>query len=353
MKHYVLPALRITIALLIAIALTKIAFFPGDAQDTDTKADITPTYEVTTQTTTAFIGDISNTIDVQGKIVEDKPLEAQATLNGVVDSFAVDKGATVNQGEPLVYLKHVEEREPITSTDAEGNTTTTPSEPRVTWATVYAPASGVVSFNVIKDQATSVGVVVATVAPGTFSATGTVTAAQQYQLTNAPTSAMLAVEGGPAPYECTGLKIGTKNTTSTTTDTSGNTTTTTGDGTSVEVRCAVPSDQQVFPGLKVTISIDSGSASGAVLVPISAVEGSVTSGNVWVVTDPAMPDAAEKREVSLGITDGTSIQVTQGLAEGEEILLFVPNKDTKRSGEPNTCEPDGSVCYDETGQEIL
>ena len=41
-------------------------------------------------------------------------------------------------------------------------------------------------------------------------------ASQQYRLTSAPTSATLSVEGGPAPFSCSDLTIGTKPTTSTT-----------------------------------------------------------------------------------------------------------------------------------------
>lgn len=35
------------------------------------------------------------------------------------------------------------------------------------------------------------------------------------------------------------------------------------------------------------------------------------------------------------------------------VLTFVPGKDVQRTGTPNTCEPDNSVCYDENGKEIL
>ena len=321
MKRYVLPALKILIALVIAVALTKIAFFPSQTEGAS--AGPTPGFSVGTQTTTATLGDISNTIDVKGQIVEDAALEAQATLEGVIEGFAVDKGATVTQGAPLLTIVKTEAQDPqvIGETDEKGMV---PQPDKVTRAVVYAPAAGVVSFNVIKDQQTNVGMVVATVTPGTFSATGTITPSQQYQLTNAPTTAD---------------------------PTSGDVTTTTGDGTSVEVRCPVPGDQKVFPGLPVTIGIDAGSATGALLVPVTAVEGSTTKGNVWVVTDPEAPEKAEKREVTLGINDGVNIQVTEGLSEGEEILLFVPGKDTTRTGEPNTC--DDYVCYDENGQEIL
>ena len=207
--------------------------------------------------------------------------------------------------------------------------------------------------NVLKQKETGVGVVVATIAPSTYSATGTITASQQYRLTNAPATATVSTNDGPAPFSCLSLKIGTKENTSTTTGQDGQPTTKAGDGTSVEVRCSVPAEQQVFAGLKATIGIDAGSASGAVLVPVTAVEGSVTAGNVWVVTDPDNPRGAEKREVSLGINDGTSIQVTDGLTGGETILQYVPGKDIVRTGTPNTCEPDNSACYDENGQEIL
>lgn len=190
--------------------------------------------------------------------------------------------------------------------------------------------------------------------PQTYSATGDITAAQQYRLTNAPAAATISTTDGPAPFSCTDLKIGTKENTSTTTGQDGSSTTTSsGDGTKVEVRCSVPAEQQVFAGLKITIGIDAGSATGAVLAPVTAVEGSVTTGNVWVVTDPDNPKDAEKREVSLGINDGTNIQITNGLAEGETILQYVPGKDIVRTGNPNTCEPDNSACYDENGKEIL
>ncbi|VEG27286.1 efflux RND transporter periplasmic adaptor subunit [Actinomyces howellii] len=350
MKRYILPSIRIMLAAVIAVALTKIAFFP----DTEgTTASISPGYEVVAQTTTAQVMDVTNTVDVTGQVVQDKAVEAQATLSGVVDSLAVDKGVTVNQGEPLLHIKRTVPQAPTTTTDEEGNPVTTAVPDVVTWSTVYAPATGVVSFNVIKDQETSVGMVVATVSPGTYSAVGTISPSLQYRLTNAPATATITLEGGPAPFECSGLQIGTKETTSTTTSATGATTTTTGDGTSVEVRCAVPPEQQVFPGLKATIGIDAGSAPGALVVPVSAVEGSTTTGNVWVVTDPDKPDEAEKRQVTLGITDGKVVQVTEGLAEGEKVLLFVPNKDVLRTGKPNTCDPDGSVCYDENGKEIL
>ena len=154
-KKYILPAVKIFIAVVIAIALTKIAFFSG--QEGQNQADISSGLEVTTRTTTATVGDITSTVEVKGQVVQDKAVEAKATLTGTVDSLTVAKDAMITQGEPLLYLKKTEPQEP--KTDAEGNTVT-PSD-KVTWGTVYAPVSGKVTYNVIENQDTTTGMVVA------------------------------------------------------------------------------------------------------------------------------------------------------------------------------------------------
>ncbi|WP_194948285.1 efflux RND transporter periplasmic adaptor subunit [Actinomyces trachealis] len=350
MKRYVLPTFKVLLALIATVALVKIAFFPSTGNSAT--ADLKPGFEVTTPTATITTGDITNTVDVAGQIVEDAAVDAKTSFTGTVDSFAVAKEATVAEGSPLIYLKKVEPQEPIVDTGAEGKPTSTKVPDKVTWSTVFAPAAGVVHFSVIENQEVTVGTVVATISPGTYSATGNISPAQQYRLTNAPTEALVTIQNGPAPFSCKNLKIGTKANTSTTTSGDGSTTTSTGDGTRVEVRCSVPTDQKVFPGLTATIGISSGSASGTLMAPVTAVEGSVGSGSVWVLSDPANPESAVKTPVTLGITDGINIQITEGVKDGDTILQFVPGKDVKRTGKPNTCEPDGSVCYDEKGEEI-
>ena len=358
MKRYIMPTLKVLIAAAIAVALTKIAFFPSSSAPT--QAGLEPGFTVSAPTVTVATGDISNAVAVEGQIVEDAPLEAKSTLAGTVARLIYEEGATVSAGEPIMTLKKVEAPEPAApaapADEGEAPRATQP-EPKTTWVDVYAPASGTVKYKVIRDQETPVGTVVATVAPGTYSAKGTITASQQYRLTSPPTEASVSVDSGPAPFSCTDLKVGTRDSTAA----SANANPAAGeagsapapeDANKVEVRCSVPSDQQVFPGLKATINIDAGSATGALLVPVSAVEGNYSTGVVWVLSDPEDPSSAVKTDVTLGINDGTSIQVTDGVAEGDTILQFVPGKDVKRKGEPNSCEPDGSVCYDEKGEEI-
>jgi membrane fusion protein (multidrug efflux system) len=67
-----------------------------------------------------------------------------------------------------------------------------------------------------------------------------------------------------------------------------------------------------------------GTAENVLVVPVTAVQGSVQTGNVWVV---AGDGTEEMRAVTLGLSDGDQIEVREGLAEGEQVLQFVPVPD--------------------------
>jgi len=103
------------------------------------------------------------------------------------------------------------------------------------------------------------------------------------------------------------------------------------------VMCAIPAGVTAFPGLGATIEVTNGTAADAVVVPITAVQGTVQKGNVWVV---AADGTNEKRAVALGLTDGKNVQVTEGLAVGDTILEFIPVPGG--TGQPVDC----SVTYD-------
>ncbi|WAP52798.1 hypothetical protein OL239_06355 [Arthrobacter sp. ATA002] len=124
------------------------------------------------------------------------------------------------------------------------------------------------------------------------------------------------------------------------------------------VSCSIPADVPVFAGLGAAIDITAGQAEGVVTVPTTAVRGAVQTGIVWVMPGgAAAPEAAGtdgpagggagggggagdgaaagpgldggagaavEREVSLGLNDGQTVEITAGLAEGEMVLQFVP-----------------------------
>ncbi len=375
MKRYLLTGLKVLLALVVTAALVKLAFFPDSEQTAPTAAQTG--FSVSTPLVTVTKADVKSAVDIDGQVVADAPTQVPATSVGTVARLYFDNGATVTSGEPILTIKKTET---VTTTDngsngsngANGSSdskgagsadssdsdskadTTPKTTEKVTYIDVYAPATGTINYSVIKDQETTVGTSIASISTGTYSATGTISTAQQYQLTQAPTSATLTIKSGPAPFACNNLKIGTGTASAPTNSTAAPKDTTdasSGDGTTVQVRCAVPADKKVFPGLKATISIAVGEAKGALTVPLTAVQGNYATGKVWVVPDPAKPTKTVETTVKLGINDGNQIVVTSGLKEGDSILQFVPGQDVDKTGKPNSCDPDGT-CYDSAGKEI-
>lgn len=374
-KRYLLTGLKVLLALVVTAALVKLAFFPDSEQTTPTAAQTG--FSVSTPLVTVTKADVKSAVDIDGQVVADAPTQVPATSVGTVARLYFDNGATVTSGEPILTIKKTET---VTTTDngsngsngANGSSdskgagsadssdsdskadTTPKTTEKVTYIDVYAPATGTINYSVIKDQETTVGTSIASISTGTYSATGTISAAQQYQLTQAPTSATITIKSGPAPFACGNLKIGTGTASAPTNSTAAPKDTTdasSGDGTTVQVRCAIPADKKVFPGLKATISIAVGEAKGALTVPLTAVQGNYATGKVWVVPDPAKPTKTVETTVKLGINDGNQIVVTSGLKEGDSILQFVPGQDVDKTGKPNSCDPDGT-CYDSAGKEI-
>lgn len=375
MKRYLLTGLKVLLALVVTAALVKLAFFPDSEQTAPTAAQTG--FSVSTPLVTVTKADVKSAVDIDGQVVADAPTQVPATSVGTVARLYFDNGAAVTSGEPILTIKKTET---VTTTDngsngsngANGSSdskgagsadssdsdskadTTPKTTEKVTYIDVYAPATGTINYSVIKDQETTVGTSIASISTGTYSATGTISAAQQYQLTQAPTSATLTIKSGPAPFACGNLKIGTGTASAPTNSTAApkdSADTSSGDGTTVQVRCAVPADKKVFPGLKATISIAVGEAKGALTVPLTAVQGNYATGKVWLVPDPAKPTKTVETTVKLGINDGNQIVVTSGLKEGDSILQFVPGQDVDKTGKPNSCDPDGT-CYDSAGKEI-
>ncbi len=376
MKRYLLTGLKVLLALVVTAALVKLAFFPDSEQTAPTAAQTG--FSVSTPLVTVTKADVKSAVDIDGQVVADAPTQVPATSVGTVARLYFDNGAAVTSGEPILTIKKTETvtttdngsngsngangssdskgaNGSADSSDSDSKADTTPkTTEKVTYIDVYAPATGTINYSVIKDQETTVGTSIASISTGTYSTTGTISAAQQYQLTQAPTSATITIKSGPAPFACNNLKIGTGTASAPTNSTAApkdTTDTSSGDGTTVQVRCAVPADKKVFPGLKATISIAVGEAKGALTVPLTAVQGNYATGKVWLVPDPTKPTKTVETTVKLGINDGNQIVVTSGLKEGDSILQFVPGQDVDKTGKPNSCDPDGT-CYDSAGKEI-
>ncbi|WP_125776925.1 efflux RND transporter periplasmic adaptor subunit [Antribacter gilvus] len=327
-RQYVFPILRLVVWAVIAAALVKIAFTGADLEPPDA---LQPTGEITDSIIEVSTATVTNSVVVPASVVADAPVEVKATAVGKVSEIVAADGAVGVDAEVL-RVRLEEPREPLVKTDpTTGEQTMTERKPKITVTTIKAPIGGTLDVTVLKDQEVSVGDTIGTITPGSLSVSGTLTAEQQYRLVGAAGEAQVTLKGGPAPFTCTGLTIGSAAPGAGADPGADPNATTTG-----AVRCAIPGGVTAFPGLGAEIEIVNGNAEDAVVVPVSAVLGSSQTGKVWVVADEGAEP--EEREIKLGLTDGSKIQVTEGLAAGDMILEFTPLAD-KTEGGPDCDDP--------------
>jgi macrolide-specific efflux system membrane fusion protein len=310
-RKWVFPILRIIIFLAIAAALMKMAFFSGAI----TAADPTvPTAQIEEPLATVEIGTITNDVTLPATVSADAAVAVKATLAGEVKKVHVKPGQAVEAATAVLTIRSE-------APAADGTAV-------IKTVTVTAGSVGILSsFPVIVGQVVAVGDVVGQVAPPTFSVSGSLSPEQQYRLLNRPTEALVTITGGPAPFTCTGLTIssalaGAAADPSSTAD-SGSAVSAAGGTT---IRCTVPAAVTVFSGLAAKLTISGGVAKDVLVVPITAVEGSAQSG---VVYTKKADGSSEKHPVTIGLNDGTKVEITGGLAKGDQILQFVPGAAAK------------------------
>lgn len=338
-RKWVFPILRILLIAVIAVALGKLAFFPDQPVEANPAA---PTGEIVEPRIPVALGTITNDVVVKATVSADPAVPLKSTAAGTVDEIFVPQGSPVSSGDTVFDVKVPIERDPADSVDAEGK----PLPAIFRYVDVTAAASGVLSsLDVIEGQDVTIGMAAGQIAPPSFSVSGTLEPAQQYRLVNQPTEATIAITGGPAPFVCTGLRIVTPLSGSSEgggADAGGSTTGGATGGSGTTVSCPVPGGVTVFSGLAAEMTIAGGKAENVLVVPTTAVRGAAQSGTVWVTTADG---ATEERAVSLGLSDGSHVQIAEGLAEGDEILEFAPGAlaGTGGPGEGCTVLPDGST----------
>lgn len=290
-RRWIFPLLMIVVFAAIAAALVKIAFFPDQAE-----AVVEPSAQLTEASVPVERGSLVNELTLAGTVARDATVPIRSEIDGTVTAVHVAPGATVVAGQALFTIK---QGYPVKNID------------------VLAPEAGTITeFAVVRGQSASIGGDLATLSPARFHVLSTIAPVQLYRLLDAPDSADVTIAGGPAPFTCTGLTVQVAE-----------------DGTT-SVRCAVPADQVVFPGLQATVDIRIGTVEDALIIPTTAVLGGAESGRVWIAGDDG---DLEERAIVLGINDGTSVAVLEGLAEGELIRQFVPG----------VAAPTEQVCYDD------
>lgn len=320
-RTWIFPILRIVVFAAIAIALVKVAFF---AEPDPSEGPAVPTGAITEPVVTATFGTIVNDVSLDGTVSADQAVPVRATAAGTVDEIFLPQGSAVAAGDVIFDIKVETVQDPVESTDPQGTVTVTQPKPLVSYSQVLAPAAGVLSaLTVLPGQVVAVGDTAGQIAPPSYSVSGSLSPQQQYRLLDQPTEATVTIPGGPAPFTCSGLSISTPLAGATeggngqgSADGSG------GAAGRTTVRCSVPAGVTVFSGLTATITIPAGSAENVLVIPTTAVDGGSQTGTVYAV----LPDGGtEKIDVTLGLTDGTLVEVTGGLEADQEILEFTPN----------------------------
>jgi len=299
-RKWVFPILGLVVAAAIAVALVKLAFFGASTAGAGGEQ---PTGNIVDPQVPVMISTVSNDVLLSGTVKADDAVAVKAPLDGTLASVDVGVGSVVAAGQQIGSIKGVN------------------SAGRTIVVGIAAPVAGTISaLSIVPNQSTTAGTVVAQIAPPGFYITASVQPTDRYRLIDAPTEALVTVTGGPAPFTCTDLTI----TTPLAGASSGSGDPGEGDpgaGSGTTARCVVPPEVTVFPDLIAQITISAGIAENVLVVPVTAVLGAAESGVVYVVNEDG---STEERQVTLGLSDGINVEVTDGLEEGEIVLQFVP-----------------------------
>lgn len=276
-RRWVFPILMVLVFGVIAASLTKMAFFSSEQPPA-----VSPGGAVTDPVVSVETATIVNDLSLQGKVARDADVTLRATLTGSVTAVHVGDGGVVAAGQALFTVKLVNGR----SED------------------IVAPEAGRLGgFGVVAGQDVATGSEIGKLTPDRFHVLATVEPVQLYRLLNAPAEAQVTITGGPAPFTCTGLS------------------TQVSDDGATSVRCSIPTDQIVFPGLPAQLDVSVGTAENVIAIPATAVKGGSGTGVVWLASGDGDP---VETKVELGVSDGTMVEVKSGLKEGDQVRQFVP-----------------------------
>ncbi|WP_017542411.1 HlyD family efflux transporter periplasmic adaptor subunit [Nocardiopsis prasina] len=265
------------------------------------------------------LGTVSSLLVLDATVRPEPGKALKAPRGGTVTHLWLNDGDEVEQGAPILNVRVPSETAAVS--DEEGGD----AAPAFTEVSLYAPAGGTIKGmgEVQVGDVLEPGAAVATVAPDRFRAVATVPANDLYRLYDDPDDIMLKIDKGPPAAECAFLSLGSAEggapaEQGSEDEFSGETE---GGGGGAELSCRVPSDLQVFDGVRGQLSVSTGEAEDVVVVPVTAVRGTSEEGEVIVVAEDG---TEEPREVSLGLSDGQLVEVTEGLEVGDTIMDPVP-----------------------------
>lgn len=280
------------------------------------------------------VGDITDTLVLDAVVREDPAKEVVSKRGGTVTRVWVGDGQEVDQGAPVATVR-VRDGAPAAGGADSGGDDGGDAAPQTREVNLTAPVSGKVAGldGLAEGDPVEPGAAIASISGGRYRAVAEIPPNDLYRFYDDPEKITLKIDKGPPAEQCALMALGEKDASS---DTGGSGDSAEegglpgmgmpgadpggGDATA-QLTCRVPDDMEVFAGVTGKISVTTGSSTGALLVPVTAVRGGTEAGQVTVVGEGG---AEEVRDVELGITDGEVIEVTSGLEEGEQVMDPVP-----------------------------
>ncbi|MDO5627351.1 MAG: HlyD family efflux transporter periplasmic adaptor subunit [Mobilicoccus sp.] len=336
-RRYVFPIIWMIIFAVIAASLVRLAFFSNDQAGSGD--EVYPTASIDEFAVVPVErGDIASTLVLAATVQADAGRAVPVTTAGEVVKVWASNGDTLSQGARILQVRVPRDAEPLVAppgddTEDAPAPVQPPAAPVPSWTyhDLLAPTSGTVrDLKAVNGQVLTLGDTVATLSPGTYAVIADLTPEQQLQLLDNDIEATATLPSMTTPIACSTPRIEEKDETEQDQQPSAPqidpmTGMPMDSATSAaRLRCPVPSDTKIVPGLTGEVSIDLGSATDTLVVPTTAVEGELTEGAVYVMGEGGEP---ERRDVTLGLRGDGVVEVTGGITEGEEILQFVPGVD--------------------------
>lgn len=149
------------------------------------------------------------------------------------------------------------------------------------------------------------GIVVST-DDGAFALQAAITPADQaYGLLNDPVAVKAMIDGGPVGFDCPWQGL-------------------TNTPTGLRMECRIPKNITVVDGLTGSMVLQMDKPQKVMALPTTAVNGTEQTGQVVVMHDDG---SLEARQVAIGVSDESWVEITDGLRPGERVLLVPTEAD--------------------------
>lgn len=357
-RRYVFPVIWMAVLALIAISLAKLAFFPSGASAGQGQEDPAgPTANVDMYATLPVEkGDIDSTLTLPATVRPDASAPLLADHEGEINKIWVKSGDIVAEGDRILQVRMPEATGETDTTSAstggdestsgdeptggdgassagQSRPRTPPSAETYRYFTLTAGRSGTIrDLSLVEGQSIAPGDTVAQLSPGTYAIVADITPEQQLQMLDGKIRASAALPTSKNPVACKSPRIeeqsaedapsADQQSSETDVDPMTGMPVDSGESSAAQLRCPVPEGSTIVPGLSVDVTVDLGTAEDVLTVPLTAVEGDGENGAVYAMDEKT--GEPTKIDVTVGLRGADSVEITDGLEDGQEILQFVP-----------------------------